>query len=537
MLQIQMKRLQIWRPDALFTIQLTKSMTLLVSLWETELRHAKNDVQKAREAYDKKISLAKSKKDKKSEKVNVEQPAVDMKGKPKAIKKKIPMPEPETVFPVELADDFVNEYCGENKDYNDIIVLLANTQSMLDNKTLTWMPPVEFLINEMQPNETVTAAGENYDRWVALEDGKQYTGPPPLVNAGPFGQFSDEYGKDEAPSSDDSNDTSSNKDAGPSAVAPRATASKRSDANSKPTFTRSHGTRKRPFNDLDNLDRSGSPYAIDATRKKKRTASRAHVEQIEEEPHTGRQRTPNGRSTRKRTRDDTDDIDSGVRRKKSYTRLHNEPRVPDGFGDPYVFADRGQSSGLLWPYGAFDDSQDIVADPERYKIFKQKTEDDRKACSDNIVKSPTSKNNLGRTDRPSAAQELATVSLLHVGGTTRKRRADIIENTSIDTSPAHIPHKRLRTRQNLSTIPQVDTNVNTDLDDANTAPPASQPTNPNPLKAFVPALNNILQPTATGSRPTRSDAEGLRLFDILHAASNAVDREDHQREAQSKAGE
>lgn len=55
--------------------------------------------------------------------------------------------------------------------------VLAWIENEVEAGRMTQMPPIEFLISEAKPGDTITNPENNYDRWTAQQDGLEYKSP------------------------------------------------------------------------------------------------------------------------------------------------------------------------------------------------------------------------------------------------------------------------------------------------------------------------------------------------------------------------
>ncbi|KAM0714797.1 hypothetical protein Q7P37_009261 [Cladosporium fusiforme] len=136
-LRDQLVRLKLWRPDALFKVQLDKSATDRLSGYFALLRQHNNNEAAAQAAL----------------------PAPKDRNKPK----------PEEIFPVSLAETFNRRFKTDGKDasanYDDIEAIIAWSEGEINAGRSTVFVPAEFLINEVQPGETVNDVSDNFARW------------------------------------------------------------------------------------------------------------------------------------------------------------------------------------------------------------------------------------------------------------------------------------------------------------------------------------------------------------------------------------
>ncbi|KAK0252701.1 hypothetical protein LTR91_001694 [Friedmanniomyces endolithicus] len=155
----QIQRLKLWRPDALFKVQLTKKMQAKADEWHQVLRTHNGDVEAAQAEFDSHrtwgVQALKTNKKGGEAKITVEQ-----------------------AFPATLADRVKQEWCGDDLDYDAIDAVIRSIQTMFDAEDITdQMPPIEFLIHEVADTETINDPKTNYARWTALCDHEEYTTP------------------------------------------------------------------------------------------------------------------------------------------------------------------------------------------------------------------------------------------------------------------------------------------------------------------------------------------------------------------------
>ncbi|KAK5114561.1 hypothetical protein LTR85_010138 [Meristemomyces frigidus] len=154
-LRAQFLRLKLWRPEATFKVQLTKNMHERSNAWHATLRQHEDDAEEAAEAYAK-------------------HPKFGVKERKPANNGEVAAPKPEEAFPVELVDSFTRDACDEDCDYDRVTEILDHIQSMLDAGTIHQVPPIEFLISLPVEGETITDAANNYKRWTAATDTRDF---------------------------------------------------------------------------------------------------------------------------------------------------------------------------------------------------------------------------------------------------------------------------------------------------------------------------------------------------------------------------
>ncbi|KAI7487378.1 hypothetical protein KC357_g2579 [Hortaea werneckii] len=162
-LRAQFARLQLWRPNATFSVQFSKSMTDRHNDYQAFLRQQNQDAAAARADYNYKYPLRQSKSTKKAPKSRRDAGDVDA-----------TLPKPEESFPVDLYDTFLVNCCGSDYSYDRITQVLDYIQNWLDAGTVRSIPPVEFLISGEQPNETINSHEDNYMLWLETVDNRRY---------------------------------------------------------------------------------------------------------------------------------------------------------------------------------------------------------------------------------------------------------------------------------------------------------------------------------------------------------------------------
>ncbi|KAI7713878.1 hypothetical protein KC353_g7226 [Hortaea werneckii] len=162
-LRAQFVRLQLWRPDATFSVQFNKAMTDRHNDYQAFLRQHNQVAAAARADYDQKYPLRQSRSTKKAPKSRRDAGDVDA-----------TLPKPEESFPVDLYDTFLNNCCGSDYSYDGITQVLDYIQNWLDAGTVRSIPPVEFLISGEQPTETINSHEDNYMLWLETVDNRRY---------------------------------------------------------------------------------------------------------------------------------------------------------------------------------------------------------------------------------------------------------------------------------------------------------------------------------------------------------------------------
>ena len=139
-LRDQLIRLKLWRPDALFQVQLDKGATDRLNKYLALLRqHGNNEAATA-------AAL----------------PA------PKDLKKV----KPEEAFPCSLSEVFNQRFATPGKEatatYDDIENLITWSENEITAGNSTVFVPAEFLINPIQPDETVNDVTDNFANWEVI---------------------------------------------------------------------------------------------------------------------------------------------------------------------------------------------------------------------------------------------------------------------------------------------------------------------------------------------------------------------------------
>jgi hypothetical protein len=138
-LRDQLIRLKLWRPEALFQVQLDKGATDRLNNYFALLRQHSNDEAAA-------LAALPAPKD------------------PKKVK-------PEEAFPPALAEQFNQRFKTAGKaataSYDDIEAIIAWSEAQIDAGNTTVFVPAEFLINPIQDGETVNDVASNFADWEA----------------------------------------------------------------------------------------------------------------------------------------------------------------------------------------------------------------------------------------------------------------------------------------------------------------------------------------------------------------------------------
>jgi hypothetical protein len=144
-LRDQLIRLKLWRPNALFQVQLDKGATDRLNSYFALLREHDNDEAAAR------ASLPAPK-------------------DPKKVK-------PEEAFPPALAEAFNQRFKTAGKDatanYDDIEAIIAWSEAEINAGNSTVFVPAEFLINPIQAGETVNNVSDNFSDWEAVREAQR----------------------------------------------------------------------------------------------------------------------------------------------------------------------------------------------------------------------------------------------------------------------------------------------------------------------------------------------------------------------------
>lgn len=194
-IEMQLQRLQIWRPEALFHVRLVRGVT-----------------QGRLAGYHKSIREGLS--------IDEAEAAAEVKAK-KNKKGDVPL-SLEDAFPCKLMDEFTgqqNDFCSDgagvdksdknlvyDKTYDDIKQVMAWVKAKIAAGEAQCLPPMEFLINEMGDDEDYTDPNENYHRWCAFEDEVPWTGQKDGDQAGVAAVAGDDVEDDEGEKGDAEND-------------------------------------------------------------------------------------------------------------------------------------------------------------------------------------------------------------------------------------------------------------------------------------------------------------------------------------------
>ncbi|KAK4961970.1 hypothetical protein LTR10_002464 [Elasticomyces elasticus] len=189
---LQFDRLRLWRPNALFNVRLTKNAKAKIEDWHKTLRKHNGNVQAAKGAFDKDPTWGKKA------------------PKPKKKGQAAPQLKPEDVFPADIGDQFETDCCGDDFTYDRIDEVIQHIKSLYAAGTLRAMPPIEFLIHEIEDGEVVNDSASNYQRWVATCDGTEYN---PLEEEGDYIKAEESDGSDiRVAGADDDDETEDDED-------------------------------------------------------------------------------------------------------------------------------------------------------------------------------------------------------------------------------------------------------------------------------------------------------------------------------------
>jgi len=153
-IETQLDRIQLWRPEATFTVQLTKGANDRLAKFAKELRKPNATQATATAA----VTHA---------------PATNNKGKSKPLTL-------ENAYPIDRLEYLDNTYINDRaQTFEDLKTILACIRDLAQNGHISSMPPIEFLISEAGPDEPINDPKANYDRWCQMVDG---TGHLPIDN-------------------------------------------------------------------------------------------------------------------------------------------------------------------------------------------------------------------------------------------------------------------------------------------------------------------------------------------------------------------
>ena len=147
-MRVQVVRISLWRPEATFKVQLEKAAKNRLNRYHEALRRNGGDEDAARE--------------------HVKPIPKKSKGKGKLI----PLTLSESVG-MEHAEYIDTYFSGDFKDYGDVHTIIDWIQNEVDEGEMLAMPPIEFLISEEKPGETVIDPSTNFERWVVYKESKK----------------------------------------------------------------------------------------------------------------------------------------------------------------------------------------------------------------------------------------------------------------------------------------------------------------------------------------------------------------------------
>lgn len=140
-IETQLQRLQMWRPNARFKVQLNSGATTRLNKYFAALAKNNNDVTAAEAAV-----LVPQRTNKKKELVPLKL---------------------EDEFPPKYLDQFQSQFPAQGVDYDYLATIIAWTRNLVNTGEIVSMPPMEFLITKEEENEAgVTDPATNYMDWV-----------------------------------------------------------------------------------------------------------------------------------------------------------------------------------------------------------------------------------------------------------------------------------------------------------------------------------------------------------------------------------
>ncbi|EME46674.1 hypothetical protein DOTSEDRAFT_52097 [Dothistroma septosporum NZE10] len=148
----QVIRIQIWRPQAVFKVQLQGPAKARLQQYHSILSRNGGDEDGAKRQV-------------------IVTPKMRSKGEPLELT---------NVEAVEMhhAEHIDTQLAGTAKRIDYLLgTVLVWIESEVKAGRMTRMPPIEFLIDEAQPSEAITDPFTNYDRWTAQQDGIEYKSP------------------------------------------------------------------------------------------------------------------------------------------------------------------------------------------------------------------------------------------------------------------------------------------------------------------------------------------------------------------------
>lgn len=153
-LRDQLIRIKIWRPAADFTIQLSKPAKTRLNNYHSILRRNGQNTQDAVRQVTIPPKLSKS-------------------GKP------LTLDLADSILP-DHAEHIDTHFAGSHHSSDYILdTIFPWIEQEFASGAMTTMPPIEFLINDLQPGELTTDPATNYSRWTAQVDGHSYASPLP----------------------------------------------------------------------------------------------------------------------------------------------------------------------------------------------------------------------------------------------------------------------------------------------------------------------------------------------------------------------
>ena len=156
-IETQLDRIELWRPEATFTVQLTKGANDRLAKFAKELRKPNATQATATAA----VTHA---------------PATNNQGKSKPLTL-------EDAYPIDRLEYLDNTYINDRaQTFEDLKAILAYIRDLAQNGHISSMPPIEFLISEAGPDEPINDPKANYDRWCQMVDG---VGHLPIDNEDP----------------------------------------------------------------------------------------------------------------------------------------------------------------------------------------------------------------------------------------------------------------------------------------------------------------------------------------------------------------
>lgn len=152
LLREQIIRIQLWRPEASFEVQLQKPAKERLQKYHGILSRNGGDKHSAKRQM-------------------IVTPKIGSDGKLKDLT---------DVEAVEMdhAEHIDTQLTGTAKGIEYLLdTVLSWIETEVEGGRMTRMPPIEFLIDEAKPGDTITNPENNYDRWTAQQDGIEYKSP------------------------------------------------------------------------------------------------------------------------------------------------------------------------------------------------------------------------------------------------------------------------------------------------------------------------------------------------------------------------